>query len=334
MSGPGPAGAPGPSGSSRYFLLCLDQTDLATWYCKLETGFRFKGSWSRQPPTAWPVTSGCPFHPREQEDLQEITQIPATDYPHALVAVGGILPVVLHVSKEEGKRGSTGKAAGLPTASCAANRGTSPIRPSLKNPGRTTSTSTPELSPTDALTFTAWSRKPGLIQEEEASPAGRVVTPPADAWMQHFSQYDGFGQGLGGRTFWPPKRSRGAPGSQALEAETMKRLPRARPHRRIDCRYCPSRGGCTGVHARRHRSASEGPSPARSGECQGRLSSYGVVAQEITPGFPRRTRHASRCERRRNHAGGDRAPAREVGAPEHPGESTGRGLKAMSTAFG
>lgn len=86
-----------------YFLLCLDQTDLATWYCKLETGFVAGGILVQAAADGLACHFRVPLSSQEQEDLQEITQIPATDYPHALVAVGGILPVVLHVSKEEGE---------------------------------------------------------------------------------------------------------------------------------------------------------------------------------------------------------------------------------------
>ena len=45
-----------------------------------------------------------PLSSQEQADLQQVTQIPPGDYPHGVIAVGGIpLPITLRVSKEAGE---------------------------------------------------------------------------------------------------------------------------------------------------------------------------------------------------------------------------------------
>ncbi|MBP7149588.1 MAG: hypothetical protein KBD01_18830, partial [Acidobacteria bacterium] len=45
-----------------------------------------------------------PLSRQEQTDLQQVTHIPAGDYPHAVVAIGGIpSPIDLRVSKEAGQ---------------------------------------------------------------------------------------------------------------------------------------------------------------------------------------------------------------------------------------
>ncbi|MBP7147942.1 MAG: nitroreductase family protein, partial [Acidobacteria bacterium] len=87
-----------------YVLLCLNQSGLGTWYCRLETGF-VAGAMLVQAAAAG---LGChfrvPLSPQEQADLQQVTHIPAGDYPHAVVAIGGIpSPVDLRVSKEAGQ---------------------------------------------------------------------------------------------------------------------------------------------------------------------------------------------------------------------------------------
>ncbi|MBU0616533.1 MAG: nitroreductase family protein [Planctomycetes bacterium] len=71
-----------------YVLLCLTQTGLDTWYQRLETGFVAGGILLQ----AGASGLGCAFKAAlssaEQAALQQITQIPAGDYPHAVVAVG------------------------------------------------------------------------------------------------------------------------------------------------------------------------------------------------------------------------------------------------------
>ena len=71
-----------------YVLLCLTRTGLDTWYQRLETGFAAGGMLLQ----ARALGLGCAFKaalaPSEQAALQAITQIPAADYPHAVVAVG------------------------------------------------------------------------------------------------------------------------------------------------------------------------------------------------------------------------------------------------------
>ncbi|HUU98736.1 MAG TPA: hypothetical protein VM487_23640, partial [Phycisphaerae bacterium] len=71
-----------------YVLLCLTQPGLGTWYQRLETGFVAGGVLVQ----AAPIGLGCAFKAalsaQEHADLQQITHIPASDYPHAVVAVG------------------------------------------------------------------------------------------------------------------------------------------------------------------------------------------------------------------------------------------------------
>ena len=71
-----------------YFLLCLTQTGLGTWYQRLETGFVAGGMLAQ----AGAIGLGCAFKAalssQEHADLQQVTQIPGSDYPHAVVAVG------------------------------------------------------------------------------------------------------------------------------------------------------------------------------------------------------------------------------------------------------
>jgi len=71
-----------------YVLLCLTQSGLGTWYQRLETGFVAGGVLVQ----AAPIGLGCAFKAalsaQEHADLQQITHIPASDYPHAVVAVG------------------------------------------------------------------------------------------------------------------------------------------------------------------------------------------------------------------------------------------------------
>jgi hypothetical protein len=73
-----------------YVLLCLTETGLETWYQRLETGFVAGGIL----PQGAAIGLGCDFRaalsPAEQGALQGITQIPAGDYPHAVVAVGKV----------------------------------------------------------------------------------------------------------------------------------------------------------------------------------------------------------------------------------------------------
>jgi hypothetical protein len=79
---------PGIPQASCYVLLCLTQSGLGTWYQRLETGFVAGGILAQ----AGAIDLGCNFKAalsaQEQADLQQITQIPASDYPHAVVAVG------------------------------------------------------------------------------------------------------------------------------------------------------------------------------------------------------------------------------------------------------
>lgn len=71
-----------------YILLCLTQTGLETWYQRLETGFAAGGILLQ----ADAIGLGCAFKAAlssaEQTALKQITQIPAGDFPHAVVAIG------------------------------------------------------------------------------------------------------------------------------------------------------------------------------------------------------------------------------------------------------
>jgi hypothetical protein len=71
-----------------YILLCLTQTGLGVWYQRLETGFVAGGMLLQ----ASALGLGCAFKAAlsttEQSAVKQITQIPAGDYPHAVVALG------------------------------------------------------------------------------------------------------------------------------------------------------------------------------------------------------------------------------------------------------
>lgn len=71
-----------------YVVLCLTATGLATWYHKLETGFAAGGMLLQ----TGVLGLGCAFKAdlttAEQQAVQQVTQIPAADYPYAVVAVG------------------------------------------------------------------------------------------------------------------------------------------------------------------------------------------------------------------------------------------------------
>ncbi len=71
-----------------YILLCLTQTGLGVWYQRLETGFVAGGMLLQ----AEVLGLGCAFKAAlssaEQTAVKQVTQIPAGDYPHAIVALG------------------------------------------------------------------------------------------------------------------------------------------------------------------------------------------------------------------------------------------------------
>jgi hypothetical protein len=82
------AALPGIAPAPCYVLLCLTQSGLGVWYQRLETGFAAGGMLVQ----AWASGLGCDFRApvssSEQYALQQITKIPAADYPHAVVALG------------------------------------------------------------------------------------------------------------------------------------------------------------------------------------------------------------------------------------------------------
>ncbi len=71
-----------------YVVLCLSQTGMTTWYHKLESGMAAGGMLLQ----AEALGLGCAFKAElstaEQSAVRAVTQIPATDYPHAIVAFG------------------------------------------------------------------------------------------------------------------------------------------------------------------------------------------------------------------------------------------------------
>jgi len=71
-----------------YILLCLTESGLGVWYQRLETGFAAGGILVQ----AGAMGLGCAFKAAlssaEQAAVQQITQIPTSDCPHAVVAVG------------------------------------------------------------------------------------------------------------------------------------------------------------------------------------------------------------------------------------------------------
>lgn len=75
-----------------YLLLCLTASGLQTWYHRLETGFVAGGCLAQ----ASVMSLGCdfvaPLSSGQQQDLQQVTQIPSSDYPHAAVAIGRVSP--------------------------------------------------------------------------------------------------------------------------------------------------------------------------------------------------------------------------------------------------
>ncbi|UCF33571.1 MAG: hypothetical protein JSV78_14685 [Phycisphaerales bacterium] len=71
-----------------YVLLCLTEAGLATWYQRLETGFVAGGMLLQSGAMGLRCAFKVALSPAQQADLQQITQIPGSDYPHALVAVG------------------------------------------------------------------------------------------------------------------------------------------------------------------------------------------------------------------------------------------------------
>jgi len=71
-----------------YILLCLTQSGLGVWYQRLETGFAAGGILLE----ATALGLGCDFESAlssaQQTGIQQVTHIPTSDYPHAIVAVG------------------------------------------------------------------------------------------------------------------------------------------------------------------------------------------------------------------------------------------------------
>jgi hypothetical protein len=71
-----------------YILLCLTPAGLTTWYQRLETGFAAGGILLQAEALGLACDFKAALAGTEQTALQQITQIPAGDFPHAVVAVG------------------------------------------------------------------------------------------------------------------------------------------------------------------------------------------------------------------------------------------------------
>lgn len=71
-----------------YVLLCLTQTGLATWYHRLEAGFAAGGMLLQSNALGLGCAFKAALSSAEHTAVQQITQIPTTDFPHAIVALG------------------------------------------------------------------------------------------------------------------------------------------------------------------------------------------------------------------------------------------------------
>lgn len=71
-----------------YIVLCLTLTGLNTWYQRLETGMAAGGMLLQSGALGLGCAFEAPLSSPEQTAVRQITQIPTTDYPHAIVAVG------------------------------------------------------------------------------------------------------------------------------------------------------------------------------------------------------------------------------------------------------
>jgi hypothetical protein len=71
-----------------YILLCLTQSGLGVWYQRLETGLAAGGILLQGAGIGLGCNFRVPLSGDEQQNLQQIAGIPATDFAHAVVAVG------------------------------------------------------------------------------------------------------------------------------------------------------------------------------------------------------------------------------------------------------
>jgi hypothetical protein len=71
-----------------YILLCLTQSGLGVWYQRLETGFVAGGMLLQAESLGLACAFKAALSSAEQTAVKQITQIPAGDYPHAIVALG------------------------------------------------------------------------------------------------------------------------------------------------------------------------------------------------------------------------------------------------------
>jgi hypothetical protein len=71
-----------------YMLLCLTQAGLDTWYQRLETGFVAGGMLLQAESLGLACAFKAALSTAEQTAVKQITQVPAGDYPHAIVALG------------------------------------------------------------------------------------------------------------------------------------------------------------------------------------------------------------------------------------------------------
>ena len=71
-----------------YILLGLTAAGLADWYSRIETGFVAGGMLVQAASIGLACDLEAPLSPEQQTSLQQLTQTPAEDYAHAVVAVG------------------------------------------------------------------------------------------------------------------------------------------------------------------------------------------------------------------------------------------------------
>jgi hypothetical protein len=79
---------PGIPAAPCYILLCLTQSGLSTWYQRLETGFAAGGILLQGAVLGLGCDFRVPLSQAEQQNLQQLTGIPASDFAHAVVALG------------------------------------------------------------------------------------------------------------------------------------------------------------------------------------------------------------------------------------------------------
>jgi hypothetical protein len=75
-----------------YILLCLTEPDLQDWKARIEVGFAAGGMLLQAAALRLGSDFRVPLSTAEQTEIQQITQVPTTDFPHAVVAIGNVTP--------------------------------------------------------------------------------------------------------------------------------------------------------------------------------------------------------------------------------------------------